>query len=62
MPEPMAAQVPAEVTLVGIEEETAIVSNSADLRRCAVHGRQAAWVFTPARAARRTEPARRSFW
>lgn len=48
MAESMAAQVPADVTLVGIDEETAIVSDGADLRRWAVHGRQAAWVFTPA--------------
>lgn len=47
MAESMAAQVPPGVTLVGIDEETAIVSDGADLRRWAVHGRQAAWLFTP---------------
>jgi cyanophycinase-like exopeptidase len=48
MAESMAALVPPGVTLVGIDEETAIRSDGADLRRWVVHGRQAAWLFTPA--------------
>lgn len=47
MVESMAAQVPPGMTLVGIDEETAIVSDGTDLRRWAVHGRQSAWLFTP---------------
>jgi cyanophycinase len=43
----MAARAPAGMTLVGIDEETAIVSHDADLRRWWVRGRQAAWVLTP---------------
>ncbi len=40
----VAARTPAGVTLVGIDEETAIVSD--DLVRWAVRGRQSAWVFS----------------
>ena len=47
MVDSMAAQLPAGVTLVGIDEETAIVSDGADLRRWTVHGRQSVWLFTP---------------
>ena len=46
MAESMAAQVPPGVTLVGIDEDTAIVSDGTDLRRWVVHGRQSAWLFT----------------
>lgn len=39
----VAERTPAGTTLVGIDEETAIVSD--DLESWMVHGRQAAWVF-----------------
>ena len=48
MVESMASQAPPDVTLVGIDEETAIVSDGADLQRWVVHGRQAAWLLTAA--------------
>lgn len=41
----VAANLPPGVALVGIDEETAIVSDGADLRRWSVHGRQSAWVL-----------------
>ena len=41
------AHLPTGVTLVGIEEETAIVSEDADLARWAVRGRQRAWLLSP---------------
>lgn len=44
----MSALMPPGVTTIGIDEETAIVSDGTDLRRWAVHGQQAAWLFTPA--------------
>ena len=47
MVESMTAHVPPGVTLLGIDEETAIVSDGTDLRRWAVHGRQSAWLITP---------------
>ena len=47
MAETVAAQVPAGVTLVGIDEETAIVSDGDDLRRWSVRGHRAAWLVTP---------------
>ncbi len=42
-----AAHLPADVTLVGIDEETAIVSEDADLSRWVVRGRQRAWLLSP---------------
>lgn len=45
--ESIVAALPPGVTLVGIDEETAIVSDGSDLRRWVVHGRQAAWVCGP---------------
>ena len=42
-----AAHLPAGVTLVGIDEETAIVSEDADLARWVVRGRQRAWLLSP---------------
>jgi cyanophycinase-like exopeptidase len=42
-----AARLPAGVTLVGIDEETAIVSEDADLARWVVRGRQRAWLLSP---------------
>ena len=42
-----AAHLPAGVTLVGIDEETAIVSEDADLSRWVVRGRQRAWLLSP---------------
>jgi len=42
-----AAHLPAGVTLVGIEEETAIVSEDADLARWVVRGRQRTWLLAP---------------
>jgi cyanophycinase-like exopeptidase len=44
-PEAVAARLPDGVVLVGIDEETAIVSDGRDLGRWTVRGRQAAWVF-----------------
>ena len=38
---------PAGVTVVGIDEETAIVSEDADLSRWTVRGRQRAWLLSP---------------
>ena len=46
MVEAMAAAVPAGVSMVGIDEDTAIVSDGADLTRWTVYGRQHAWLFT----------------
>jgi cyanophycinase-like exopeptidase len=43
----MNAQVPAGMTLFGIDEETAIVSDGNDVSRWVVHGRQSAWVSGP---------------
>lgn len=45
--EAMMERTPAEMTLVGVDEETAIVSDGDDLRRWAVRGRQSAWLLTP---------------
>ena len=42
-----AAHRPPGVTLVGIDEETAIVSEDADLGRWVVRGRQRAWLLSP---------------
>ena len=42
-----AARLPAGVTLVGIEEDTAIVSEDPGLARWAVRGRQRAWLLSP---------------
>ena len=42
-----AARLPAGVTLVGIDEETAIVSEDADLAHWVVRGRQRAWLLSP---------------
>jgi cyanophycinase-like exopeptidase len=42
-----AAHLPAGVTLVGIDEETAIVSEDTDLARWVVRGRQRAWLLSP---------------
>lgn len=46
-PEAAAARLPEGVVLVGIDEETAIVSDGEDLRRWVVHGLRAAWLFGP---------------
>ncbi len=46
MAEALAARTTAEMTLIGIDEETAIVSDGDDLRRWAVRGRRSAWVLT----------------
>ena len=46
-PEAVAARLPEGVVLIGIDEETAMVSDGDDLRRWVVHGRQAAWAFGP---------------
>jgi cyanophycinase len=43
----VAAALPPGVALVGIDEETAMVSDDAGLRRWTVHGRQSAWLFGP---------------
>jgi len=43
----VAAQVPAGMTLIGIDEETAIVCDGNDLSRWVVHGRQSVWVSGP---------------
>lgn len=45
--EVVTAQVPAGMTLVGIDEETAIVGDDNDLSRWVVHGRQSVWVSGP---------------
>ena len=42
-----AARLPAGVTLVGIDEETAIVSEDAGLARWVVRGRQRVWLLSP---------------
>jgi cyanophycinase-like exopeptidase len=42
-----AAHLPDGVTLVGIDEETAIVSEDADLTHWVVRGRQRAWLLSP---------------
>ena len=47
MADSIARVLPAGVTLVGVDEETAIVSDGNDMKRWVVHGRQAAWVFGP---------------
>jgi cyanophycinase-like exopeptidase len=44
--ETLAARSPDGVTLVGIEEDTAMVSDGTDLRRWTVRGRQSVWVLT----------------
>lgn len=44
-PEAVAARLPEGVVLVGIDEETALVSDGHDLRRWVVQGRQAVWLF-----------------
>jgi cyanophycinase len=41
------AQVPAGMTLIGIDEETAMVGDGDDLSRWVVHGRQSVWVSGP---------------
>jgi cyanophycinase len=41
-----AAHLPADITLVGIDEDTAIVSEDADLARWVVRGRQRAWLLS----------------
>jgi len=45
MPGSVAAQVPPDTVLVGIDEETAIVSDGLDLSRWTVRGRRSAWVI-----------------
>jgi cyanophycinase len=45
--EALVARLPAGITPVGIDEETAIVSHGDDLRRWSVRGRRAAWWLTP---------------
>ena len=47
MADSIAHVLPAGVTLVGVDEETAIVSDGIDMSHWVVHGRQAAWVFGP---------------
>ena len=47
MADSIAAALPPGVALIGVDEETAIVSDGSDFRRWVVHGRQAAWVFGP---------------
>ncbi|MGD1032901.1 MAG: Type 1 glutamine amidotransferase-like domain-containing protein [Candidatus Dormibacteria bacterium] len=42
-----AAHLPTGVTLVGIEEDTAIVSEDAELAHWVVRGRQRAWLLAP---------------
>ena len=44
-PEAAAARLPDGVVLVGIDEETAMISDGHDLRRWVVEGRQAVWLF-----------------
>ncbi|HET6963440.1 MAG TPA: Type 1 glutamine amidotransferase-like domain-containing protein [Acidimicrobiales bacterium] len=44
-PEAAAAGLPEGLVLVGIDEETAMVSDGLDLRRWVVEGRQAVWLF-----------------
>jgi len=46
-PEDAAARLPDGLVLVGIDEETAMVSDGLDLRRWVVEGRQAVWLFGP---------------
>ena len=48
MADSIASVLPPGVALIGVDEETAIVSDGSDFRRWVVHGRQAAWVFGPA--------------
>ncbi len=45
--EAVIAQVPAGMTLIGIDEETAVVADGNDLSRWVVHGRQSVWVGGP---------------
>ena len=47
MADSIASVLPPGVALIGVDEETAIVSDGSDFRRWVVHGRQAAWVFGP---------------
>jgi cyanophycinase-like exopeptidase len=42
-----ATRLPAGVTLVGIEEDTAIISEDPDLARWTVRGRQRTWLLAP---------------
>lgn len=44
-PEATAARLPEGVVLVGIDEETAMVSDGHELRRWVVRGRRAVWLF-----------------
>jgi len=41
-----AARAGPGATVIGIDEETAIISDGADLSRWVVHGRRAAWLFS----------------
>jgi cyanophycinase-like exopeptidase len=47
MADAIAARVPDGVVLVGIDEETAIVSDGGSVEHWVVRGRQAAWVYFP---------------
>jgi cyanophycinase len=47
MADRLATTLPRDVVLVGIDEETAIVSDDPRLARWRVQGRQRAWVLTP---------------
>jgi len=44
--EGIAEALPEGVTLLGIDEETAVLSDGADWRRWQVHGKQSAWVVS----------------
>lgn len=46
MADSMAEDLPPGCVLVGIDEETAIVSDGSRLDRWVVHGRQSAWVYS----------------
>ena len=55
MAETIAAALPPGVFAIGVDEDTAIISDGTDFKRWVVHGRQAAWVLhaegrTPYRA------------